>query len=232
MNALQFAPSREKLRRAESHIRSLDAAIERYFRTDWYTCEFRRTPQGQYNLNVVIRGQPKDFGLIVGDAIHNLRTALDLLAVEVVGRNGGNTKSVYFPFADSADNLEGMITRRNFHRASPADQALLKSLQPYTGGDRLLRSLHNLDIQDKHHSLIPHASVVTTPRVSVKTDEAGNPVGFSEGRPELQVDANEAPKVKFTFPEDSVLPGEDVLEILWRLHEHVRAIVNRFAAVR
>ena len=229
MNPASFAQPQEKLRRAESHIRSLGAAIERYFRTDWYTCEFRRTPEGQHSLNVVIRGQPEDFGLIVGDATHNLRSALDLLAVEVVRRNGGNTKSVYFPFADSADNLESMITRRNFHRASPADQALLRSLQPYTGGNQLLRSLHDLDIQDKHQSLIPHASVVTSPNVSVKMDATGNPVGFSEGRLELEVDPHEAPKVKFTFPEDSVFAGEDVLEILWRLHEHVRAIVNRFA---
>lgn len=226
-----FAQPRQKLHRAASHIRSLEAAIERYFGTDWYTCEFNRSPEGQYNLKVVVRGQPEDFSVIAGDAVHNLRASLDLLAVEIVSRNGGNTKNVYFPFADSAANLDEMIKRRNCQRASDEAQAILRELQPYTGGNYLLRSLHDLDIQDKHHSLIPQASLVTTPRVSVKTDAAGNPVGFGEGKLELEVDPNEAPTVKFTFPEDSVFAGAEVLAVLWQLHEHVARVVTRFAGI-
>jgi hypothetical protein len=227
--SVPFEQPRQKLHRAESHIRSLEAAIERYFRTNWHACQFGRSPNGQYSLEVAIRGQPEDFGLIVGDAVHNLRTALDLLAVGVVGRNGGSTKGVYFPFADSAGNLESMIARRNFDRASVADQDLLKSLRPYIGGNVLLRSLHDLDIQDKHHCLIPHASLITSPNVRVKTDAMGAPIGFADGKPELEVGPNETPKVKFTFPRDSVFSGEEVLEILWQLHEHVTSIVDRFA---
>jgi hypothetical protein len=133
---------------------------------------------------------------------------LDLLAVEVVARNNSNTKGVYFPFADSADNLQGMVTRSNFKRASRTDQATLRSLQPYTGGNHLLRSLHDLDIQDKHHSLVPNVSAVTTPRIGVKLDPNGEPIGFAEGNVELELaDPTEAPTVKFVFPPDSAFPG-------------------------
>lgn len=225
-----FSQSSQKLRRAAAHIRTLEVAIADYFKTDWYTCDFNLSPEGQYNLAVVVRGSPQDFGLIVGDAVHNLRAALDLLAVEAVGRNGGNTKNVYFPFADSAANFDDMIKRRNFHRASPDDQAAIRQLQPYTGGNQLLRSLHDLDIQDKHHSLIPHAAFVSTPKFGVKTDSAGNPIGFAEGKLELEVDPSEPPTVKFTFPDDSVFAGEEVAAILWQLHEHVTTIVDRFAS--
>ena len=232
MNATQsFSQPRQKLRRAEFHIGSLEAAIERYFSTDWYTCEFRRNQEGQYNLKIVTYGIPEDFSLIVGDVVHNLRTALDLLAVEVVGRNGGNTKGVYFPFAGSAKDLDIMIARRNFDRASTVDRDLVRSLQPYTGGNYLLRSLHDLDIQDKHHSLIPHTSLVTSPKISVKLDAAGNPIGFREGRPELEVDTSEPPSVKFTFPPDSPFAGEEVPQVLRRLHKHVADIIDQFASV-
>lgn len=224
-----FTQPRQKLRRTAAHIRALEGSIADYFKTDWYTCDFGRNPEGQYSLNVIVRGSPQDFGVIVGDAIHNLRAALDLLAVEAVARNGGNTKNVYFPFADSAANLDDMIKRRNFHRALPEDQDAVRQLQPYAGGNHLLRSLHDLDIQDKHHSLIPHASLVTSPKVGIKMDSAGNPIGFGEGKLELEVDPNEPPTVKFTFPEDSVFAGEEVIAILWQLHEHVTSIVDRFA---
>lgn len=224
-----FTQPRQKLRRAAAHINALENAIAAYFTTDWYRCDFGRSPEGQYNLKVVVRGSPEDFGLIVGDTVHNLRAALDLLAVEVVSRANGNTKNVYFPFADSADALDEMIKRRNFHRASSEDQDIVRQLQPFTGGNHLLRSLHDLDIQDKHHSLIPHASFVTSPKISVRTDSAGNPAGFAEGKLELEVDPGEPPTVRFTFPEDSVFAGEDVATTLWTLHEHVTGIVNQFA---
>lgn len=224
-----FTQPRQKLRRAASHVKALEGAIADYFKTDWYTCDFSRSPEGRYNLKVVVRESPQDFGVIVGDAVHNLRAALDLLAVEAVGRNGGNAKNVYFPFADSAANLDDMIKRRNFHRASLGDQDTIRKLQPYTGGNHLLRSLHDLDIQDKHHSLIPHASFVTMPKIGVKADSAGNPIGFAEDKLELEVDPSEPPIVKFTFPDDSVFAGEEVVTVLWQLHDHVTSIVDMFA---
>ena len=224
-----FSQPRQKLRRSASHISGLEDATREYFETDWYSCDFARSPEGQYSLKVVVRGSPRDFGLIVGDAVHNLRAALDLLAVEVVARNGGNTKNVYFPFADAAENLDEMIKRRNFHRASIEDQAALRQLRPFTGGNSLLRSLNDLDIQDKHHSLIPHATFMTSPKISVKTDSNGHPSGFAEGQLKLEVDPTEKPVVKFTFPQDSVLANDEVVPALWLLHEHVGAIVDKFA---
>jgi hypothetical protein len=228
-NAQSFLEPRKKLGRGAVHIDSLAALVEHHLKTDWYTCNFGQNSTGQYNLNIVIRGPSDDFGLIVGDAVHNLRATLDLLAVEIVRRNGGNTKGVYFPFADSAEAFDEMFRRRNFNRASVKDQAILRALQPYRGGNDLLRSLHDLDIQDKHHSLIPHAAFVTTPRIAVKRGETGDPIDFAESELELQVDPKEPPQVKFVFPEDSVFAGEEVIGTLWRLHQHIGDIIEQFA---
>lgn len=224
-----YSAASQKLARAATHIEALVAAIESHFQSDWYSCEFGRNDIGQYSLKVKVRGSPRDFGLIVGDAIHNMRTVLDLLAVDAVALNEGNTKNVYFPFSDGPGTIEEMIKKRNFHRASNADQDRVRALRPYIGGNQLLRSLHDLDIQDKHHTLIPHASLITSPKVSVKTDMLGNPVGFAEGKLELEVDPEEPPKVAFTFPEDSVLSGREILTVLRELHLLVSEIVSSFA---
>ncbi len=169
--------------------------------------------------------------MIVGDAIHNLRASLDILAVALVARNGGNTKGVYFPFADSAENFEEMIRRRHFDRASATDQSILRNLRPYKGGNHLLRSLHDLDIQDKHHSLIPHASLAALPPFRVRTDEAGHPIGFDEGKVQIEVDQSVPPQLQFMFPKGSAFEGEEVVPTLWRLHQHVQDIVEQFAGV-
>jgi hypothetical protein len=99
--------------------------------------------------------EPNEVVAILGDTVHNLRTSLDHLAVTVVGLNKGNTKNVYFPFAENADELESQIKSKHFDRASAEAVDLLKSLKPFKGGSAALRAIHDLDVMDKHHTLIP-----------------------------------------------------------------------------
>ena len=93
--------------------------------------------------------------LILGDAVHNLRSALDHMAVDLVVLNGKSPKRVYFPFANSESELDKQIKDKNFDRTSPTAIAELKKLQPYKGGNRLLRGLHDLDVMDKHQLILP-----------------------------------------------------------------------------
>ena len=95
-----------------------------------------------------------EMGAIVGDIIHNLRSALDLLACDLVLANGGNPKGVYFPFFKTADGLNKKIKDRDFNRAGPDAVALLTRYQPYEGGDSPLYAIHLLDIIDKHRMLV------------------------------------------------------------------------------
>jgi hypothetical protein len=103
-------------------------------------------------------------------------------------------------------------------------------LAAYSGSNHLLRSLHDLDIQDKHHSLVPNETAITAPRIGVKLDANGGPIGFADGNVELElVDPTEAPTVKFVFPQDSAFPGEVVVDVLWQLHALVSEIIDNFA---
>lgn len=98
---------------------------------------------------------PVYWSAIIGDVLHNLRAALDLLAVGLVAQNNGNPKGVHFPFADSADELERQIKDKRMLRAAPAVVDMLRALKPYRGGNLALRHVHDLDVRDKHQMLVP-----------------------------------------------------------------------------
>jgi hypothetical protein len=68
-----------------------------------------------------------DFAAIIGDVIHNLRTALDHLPCELVRSNEQGDKDVYFPFAESGTKLDAMIKRRNMNRAKPMVASLIQA---------------------------------------------------------------------------------------------------------
>ena len=68
--------------------------------------------------------------------------------------NGKSDKSVYFPFGISKTDLEDAIKAKNFHRCGDEAVELLRQFAPYRGGNDRLRAIHDLDIQDKHRSLV------------------------------------------------------------------------------
>lgn len=223
----RFTSPRRKLARALFHIEALERSIAEYHsRAGWYDTSF----EGNH-LRVVIRGEPANIDVIVGDVVHNLRAALDLTAVEVVASNGDSTKNVYFPFCNSQSELEGMIKTRNFDRASLAAQNALRALRPYKGGNEPLRALHDLDIQDKHHRLIPSACGITTPPVSVVLDEHGAPKGFAEGKLALKADLSVAPVIVWSFPTDGPLANEPIVDGLRNLLKLVSEAIDSFEAI-
>jgi len=102
---------------------------------------------------------PPESAALVGDIIHNMRTSLDHMASELARLNDKSDKNVYFPFAENAGELEEQIKRRKFTYCGSDAVALLRTFKPYRHGNEALRSIHDLDILDKHRSLIPHATI-------------------------------------------------------------------------
>ena len=111
----------------------------------------------------------------VGDAVHNLRSALDLLPCEVVERTpNGNPNQVHFPFAETEKGLTeqtdkspkgGALKGKNFHRAREDARDLLLALAPHgeAHGNALLWGLHRLDLIDKHQDLLSLSHDVRKP---------------------------------------------------------------------
>ena len=109
---------------------------------------------------------------IIGDCLHNLRSALDHLAYQLVKLDGKDpNKHTYFPIRDTPLNEKGIAKATQLRPAvaRPDILAAVEAVQPYKmfpepGGFLYspLWILHRLDIIDKHRLLL---AAVHTPNV-------------------------------------------------------------------
>jgi hypothetical protein len=100
---------------------------------------------------------------MVGDAIHNLHCALDIAWVESLRAHGFGTAHAKFPVypEKSRTELENTLTKtRKIPETSPLFDLVMNRVKTYQGGDADILALHQLDIDDKHHLLIPMLTVV------------------------------------------------------------------------
>ena len=120
-----FNSARTKIKRAEQHIAELNEKLIAYAKTDPITVSVEIKA---VNSVATISWTELDpiCCAILGDAIHNLRTALDTMAAELARLNQKKDKGVYFRFADSEKNLNAQIHRKEFNRAGADAVALLK----------------------------------------------------------------------------------------------------------
>jgi hypothetical protein len=169
-------------------------------------------------IQLHIQLPPEHLGAIIGDIVHNLRSALDLAACDMVRAAEGkeaNVERVYFPFCRSAEDLDRMIRVRDFHRAGDQAVELLRGLKPYHGGNAALRAIHDLDIQDKHTSLI------------LAITSASFPINRSNDDGSLRIIARTS-KVAVAFPPGSVLAGQEVIPTSHQLVELTLGVVEAF----
>ena len=106
---------------------------------------------------------PIDAVTIAGDLVHNLRSALDHLARQLVlvgmeiappaiPFTEKDWRSIYFPIAETAKKYEAEKTRKVKGMLLEAVETIDR-LKPYKGGNDHLWRIHELDNIDKHRSL-------------------------------------------------------------------------------
>lgn len=84
----QFCGPRLKIERAKQHIADLHSSICAFATTDFCSLDVNQEVEtGKYCLKVAVKEPlPHEFALIIGDAVHNLKSALDITVNEVVFR--------------------------------------------------------------------------------------------------------------------------------------------------
>lgn len=217
--------SRIKLARACRHRNELDLMFAEYVRKyeleDTVSAEVFQDGV-QFSIKWTMRVLPLDeeFGAVVGDIVHNLRAALDLLACAAARNHCGEAKGVYFPFAHSKEDFASQIRAKKFEKAGPIALEILQNFRPYRGGNDMLRALHDLDIRDKHQQLIPQHTSVASP--VIKMGDADDPtirlVG-NDKRPS---------EVTLRFPADWPMGGEEVLSSLDSMIDIVSSVIEAF----
>lgn len=157
MTADPFHGSKIKIERAYHHLVGLQKAEVRFFADNAADLIIEDDPQGPNKLAKLRLDAPIPdlIHVVAGEAIYQLRSALDHIAVDL-GRISAlrpNIKNIYFP---TGDGLTGFEASRNKNLAG-IDHDLIEQidqLQPYNGGNDDLRAVFAAANIDKHLELI------------------------------------------------------------------------------
>ena len=248
---------RIKVQRAKKHIYELDAEIAEFWRRNPYSVVTEEeTDTGDKVWRVKVRIQPPlRWALIVGDAVHNLRSSLDLLVNQLViaeGRFEPSDKTA-FPIGWTAEDYKTKAARVTKGISEVAEE-MIAALKPYKGGNEALWRLHRLDILDKHRLLVTvgaaHKNVIMPMasrdwlggafndlRLSIVPEDREFPLKDSDEIFRVAKAAREQgdeqyDDTQFTFEialnEPGIIEGEAVLPALHELANLVQGIVTAF----
>jgi hypothetical protein len=161
-----------KVARASEHIQQFVAVAGGFFQTDPYRIVVQKNPKtGNLDWVAQVRADPPlALSLIAGDVIHNLRSALDLLAWQLVLDGGGKpvvsgSLATCYPIMDGRRAFKNVGLRR-VQGASKDAKDLISATRPFKGGNDALWQIHRLDIVDKHRLLVAvgaaHRNIILT----------------------------------------------------------------------
>jgi hypothetical protein len=179
-----FTESHEKIKRAFQHIDDLNAMLRDFGNSDFYSVHidkdaemFKDAGIGATFLRVEIDSSSfnlTDAALIMGDVLHNLRSALDLMYYQVVIRCGGTpTKWTRFPIRDTRQELIAPLNSAlKQKQISPTVQAfILDTTKPYKAGNFAVWAVDDMNIMDKHKLLIPTLKLMYFHGIRLKDDK-------------------------------------------------------------
>jgi hypothetical protein len=190
---------------------------------------------------------------MVGDVVHNLRSALDHLARSLVIANGGTPhKSTAYPISHTREAFEASLS--NVKAAGQEALDLIRETKAYRGGNDGLWALRELDDRDKHRLLLTIAAAHNSVGIDLRSVVAKMrgthvaeipPLGVlpvlpkdrqfplkngdvvlvsqAEDHPDFQI------AIDIAFGEPDVLEGEPILPTLWQLLDLVSDLTLPFA---
>jgi len=126
--------ARLKLDRAEEHIKALEREVGEFFDTQPYSTDTEFESDGtEFVIKArLIQRPPKRLGLLIGDAIHNLRGCLDHLVFELAGRPTDEAIAPHIEFPIFVDRTKYKFGHEKRLCGVPDDaKAIIERLQPY-----------------------------------------------------------------------------------------------------
>lgn len=185
--------------------------------------------------------------LIIGDAIHNLRAALDhiwvALAVESAPPEKRDTTAVKFatfPFHELRQNVKAAVEKGLIKEAFPdTERLILDEIRPHSdaGGDHVFWAITKLDKIDKHNLIVPtvqfHSFEETTVRAGGSTFRMTNVTmsnvgAFGSFAGPVEYEHKGRASIEITFPKNEPLGGESVIPTLTNMADSTRKAVNLF----
>lgn len=159
--------ARAKLARAREHVEALHAEFLAWNQPGSYSV--RSEPEGRSTehrlyLSIIVEPDVEKWGLMFGDFVHNLRSALDHVVYALAVKETGTDpppkhKALAFVLLD--DPAEWLKQQWRLPGLTPAMRAAVEAVQPYQTAlpdhTDVLRILTELDNVDKHRTIRPVA---------------------------------------------------------------------------
>lgn len=157
-----FAGEKAKLQRARKHLDELITLADNYMGSQpLYIREV-----GESVIARVENPVPQEINVVLGDVVHNLRAAIDLLVCDLIRSNGGKiTRHSTFPIT-----MGGIQSSHIKNQLAGMSQRAIKVLSRITHSqpwNEALLLLHGLDIMDKHNSLVAVAAATVRSHTKV-----------------------------------------------------------------
>jgi hypothetical protein len=258
-----WAKLTSKLDQADEHIFNLKIAWDGFVESGAYPIESEDDPDTGERIYRIVNVAPIDpsFPLIIGDAINNIRSALDHLAYHLVQLGPAPIEKVYFPIGKRSKEFEtdsgGIKQRLRSDAIKPLSE--IKAYQE--GSDELLWQLDCINNIDKHrllltvsaqnrfHSMRPsEAREAYADFLGVEGIESAisggnihtlrwNPILDLKPRdilarvPKHEVQEKMQFPIEIAFGESRILKGYPVIVTLNRMFDRVRYIINKFGSV-
>lgn len=166
-----------KLERAEAHLDALERAIREFRAGKPYRVTHKDDWRGReriYYIRQVATPDPA-WSAILGDCVHNFRSALDHLAWHIVTTYSTGSSATEFPLTLKRQKYRSLAKTRFGRRAPTGLKADVERLQPYKSRSEVdvfpLWVVHRLDIIDKHRQL--NAVAMAGPTIEVGATLSG-----------------------------------------------------------
>ncbi|NRB23800.1 hypothetical protein [Shewanella sp.] len=242
-----FKAAKLKIERAQKHINDLNDLCSTYVNSDF--CKIwveKDSKNGDYLFRLSqTKKPPSDIPLIIGDAVHNLRSAIDIAYCELIRDIAGiglRPKTQVKIVKTRNELISGLTKGDGILKSKPAiAEVVANILRPYVTDNEasLIHIIHELNIIDKHIILIP----VFCPSKAVITNIKMG--GLTIGRLEAEINHNgvlniarmAGGEIDFQFDSHSVsfsvlfgngqpLEGEPVVLSLQKLLHFTAEIIN------
>lgn len=112
---------------------------------------------------------------MIGDAIHNLWSALDLAIYAMASDIAPDRHELMFPFVREEESLINKIKSTQVEFAGTKVVEYIRALKPYRDGYPILSGIYRLDTRDKHRLLILSVQILDFNEALLRAIVPGNP---------------------------------------------------------
>lgn len=165
------------------------------------------------------------FGAIIGDAINNMREALDYWANAAINTRRPGLK-VHFPFAAEWKQLETSPNYPAIHKYFPELAVYIRDhIKPCRNTNLELWASTHLGNFNKHNDFVPTITMASINAINVKsggavvtnlnmTANAGYPINLVDSGHPISFDDNFTTSVELVFPKGAVFADQHVVPTL------------------